>query len=548
MSIHNNLCRPEAIELLVDMDWRHREGRLEHFVLRRPYGSLRYAVIQQVREVWMADEQSAKGSSYDPQSLLNAQPVMVAVIDPDTYTIQFQNETSIKKLGDLSGRKCYETIAACPSPCTFCRLPEAMKAGRVTENEILFPGNQSLLVQWSKAVMHDGRAHIIETITDVTERKRIEDQAIRAEKMDALARLAGGMAHDVNNLLTIIMGANEQIIDGGDAVETSVRRIRAATDRAAAITRQLVSFSHHRHVELQAIDLNALCSELEPRIRSLAGKGVSLEFVLGAEPNPIIADRRHIEDILTVLVSNAGEAMPGRGCLTLATTTITVGTDQAGALGLNLGIYARLTIRDTGFGISQELRAHLFEPFYGRARSRTGRGLGLASVYGMVRQIGGHIEVKSDRDAGTEFAILFPCFRQAAPSPSCGVSAASVETAYPTILVVEDDEDVRTAVVDMLRVAGYDVLESCDGLDALDRLRTMPSPPSLVLTDVMMPRMTGPQLAVQIEATMPGVRVLYMSGYSDQILEPMDGTRRSFVAKPFRREHLIRRIREVLLR
>lgn len=496
----------------------------------------------------MTDEQGAKGSSYDPQSLLNAQPVMVAVIDPDTYTIQFQNDTSIKKLGALSGRKCYETIGACPAPCAFCRLPEAMKTGRVTENEILLPGNRSLLVQWSKAVMHDGRAHIIETITDITERKRIEDQAIRAEKMDALSRLAGGMAHDINNLLTIIMDAGEQIMGGGEAVETSVQRIRTATDRAAAITKQLVSFSHHQHVELQAIDLNSMCSELEPRIRSLTGKGVSLEFVLDAEPNPIIADRRHIEDVLTVLVSNAGEAMPGRGCLTLATSTITMGTAQAGTLGLNPGIYARLTVRDTGCGISQDLRAHLFEPFYGRTRAGTGRGLGLASVYGMVRQMGGHIELRSDHAVGTEFAILFPCFRQTAPSPSHVVSAAPVETADPTVLLVEDDEDVRTAVADMLRVAGYDVLESCDGLDALEHLRKMASPPALVLTDVMMPRMTGPQLAAQIEAMMPGVRLLYMSGYSDQILEPLDGTRRSFIAKPFRRDHLIRRIRETLLR
>lgn len=511
-------------------------GHADHFAER---------FILRSCEAWMAEVQGAKDSSYDPQSLLNAQPVMVAVIDPDTYTVQFQNDTGIKKLGDLSGRKCYETIAGCPAPCTFCRMPEALKTGRVTENEVLLPGNQFLLVQWSKAVMHDGRAHIIETITDITERKRTEDQASRAERMEALSRLAGGMAHDINNLLTVIMGASEHIAGGEGVAETSVQRIRTATDRAAAITRQLVAFSHHQPVELQAIDLNSTCSKLEPRLRSLAGKGVSLQFMFEAKPNPIIADRRYIEDILTVLVSNAGEAMPGQGCLTLATMTITVGPAEAANLGLNPGIYTRLTVRDTGCGIPEDLREHLFEPFYGRTRARTGRGLGLASVYGMVRQMGGHIEVTSACAVGTEFAILFPCFRPAVPSQVC-VSAAPVATAHPIILLVEDDEDVRTSVADMLRLAGYDVRESCDGLDALEHLRGMAAPPALVLTDVMMPRMTGPQLAVQMEAMMPGARLLYMSGYSDQILEPLDGRMRSFIAKPFRRDHLIRQIRETL--
>jgi signal transduction histidine kinase len=484
---------------------------------------------------------------YDPQSLLNAQPVMVAVIDPDTYTVQFQNDISIRKLGDVSGRKCYETIAACPVPCTFCRLPEAMKTGRVTENEIILSGNQSLLVQWSKAVMQDGRAHIIETITDITARKRLEDQASRAEKMDALSRLAGGMAHDINNLLTVIMGASDHLAGGTGLDESSVQRLRTATDRAAAITRQLVAFSHHQQMQLQAIDLSALCSELESRIRALAGKGVSVEFRLNAGPNPVIADRRHLEDILAVLVSNAREAMPGRGSLILATMTMAVGPEEAGKRGLNPGIYARLTIRDTGCGMSKDLREHLFEPFYLRTRAGTGHGLGLASVYGMVRQMGGHIEVTSDCGIGTEFAMLFPCFRQMAPTRAC-VSAVPPTAAHPTILLVEDDEDVRMAVADMLREAGYDVRASCDGLDALEHLRAMASPPALVLTDVMMPRMTGPQLAMQIEGMMPGVRLLYMSGYSDEILEPLDGKLRSFIAKPFRRDHLIRQIREALSR
>ena len=184
---------------------------------------------------------------YDPQSLLNAQPVMVAVIDPASYTIQFQNETGLQQLGDLSGRSCYEAIAGCPAPCAFCKMPQAMSTGEVTVNEVCLPNKQHLLVQWSKAVTHDGRTHIIETITNVTAQKRMEEAAQKAEKMEALGRLAGGMAHDINNLLTVILCASEQISHGMSSSRSTVdpiRQIQGAVDRAADLTRRLLSLIH----------------------------------------------------------------------------------------------------------------------------------------------------------------------------------------------------------------------------------------------------------------------------------------------------------------
>jgi two-component system, cell cycle sensor histidine kinase and response regulator CckA len=188
--------------------------------------------------------------SYDPQSLLNAQPVMVAVIDPASYTIQFQNDTGLQRLGNLSGRTCYEAIAGCPAPCAFCKMPEAMSTGEVTVNEVCLPNKQHLLVQWSKADTVDGRTHIIETITDVTAQKRLEEAAQKAEKMEALSRLAGGMAHDINNLLTVILCASEHIAHGvGRPAVDSARQIQGAVDRAAELTRRLVAFSHHQMVE-----------------------------------------------------------------------------------------------------------------------------------------------------------------------------------------------------------------------------------------------------------------------------------------------------------
>ena len=483
--------------------------------------------------------------SYDAQSLLNAQPVMVAVIDPASYTIQFQNETGLHRLGNLSGRTCYEAIAGCPVPCAFCKMPQAMSTGEVTVNEVCLPNKQHLLVQWSKADTQDGRTHIIETITDVTAQKRLEEAAQKAEKMEALSRLAGGMAHDINNLLTVILCASEHIAHGVNrSGSDSVRQIHGAVDRAAELTRRLVAFSHHQMVQPCLLDLNGVLNELVPQIRSLVGQRVSLEMALDLKPAPILVDRQQIEHIMTVLGSNARDAMPKGGCLKVSTATVDLKEETAREQGVKMGAYVQLIVRDTGCGMIPEVQAHLFEPFFARKGEESGRGLGLASVYGMVRQHGGFIVVSSERDRGTEFILAFP--RSELVEPVLPAPRVSVSSAGETILLVEDDEDVRMAVSDMLKMAGYTVQEASDGIDALQRLKDMTPPPSLVLTDVMMPRMTGPQLAKQIYATMPAIQILYMSGYTDRILEPVGGRKLSFIRKPFTATELTRKVGETL--
>jgi two-component system, cell cycle sensor histidine kinase and response regulator CckA len=485
--------------------------------------------------------------SYDPQSLLNAQPVMVAVIDPTSYTIQFQNETGLQRLGDLSGRSCYEAIAGCPAPCAFCKMPQAMSTGEVTVNEVCLPNKQHLLVQWSKAATQDGRTHIIETITDVTAQKRLEEAAQKAEKMEALSRLAGGMAHDINNLLTVILCASEQIAHGMTSSRSTVdpiRQIHGAVDRAAELTRRLVDFSHHQIVQPSLLDLNVVLNELDPQIRSLVGRRISLEMGLDVKPAPVLVDRQQIEHIVTVLVSNARDAMPNGGRLTVSTAAAIVKEETAREQAVKAGAYVQLIVRDTGCGISPEVQAHLFEPFFVRKGEQTGRGLGLASVYGMVRQNGGFITVASEHDAGTEFTVALP--RSELFQPVLPASAVRISPGGETILLVEDDEDVRMAVSDMLKIAGYTVQEACDGMDALKCLQGMTSPPSLVMTDVMMPRMTGPQLAKQIYAIMPAIQILYMSGYTDHILEPVAGRTLAFIRKPFTARELTRKVSETL--
>jgi signal transduction histidine kinase len=496
----------------------------------------------------MAESGAPSRPSYDPQALLNAQPVMVAVIDPASYIVQFQNETGLTKLGDLSGRTCYETIAGCPAPCSFCKMPEAVKTGDVTMNEVALPNNQHLLVQWSKAATDDGRIHVIETITDVTAQKRLEEAAHKAEKMEALSRLAGGTAHDINNLLTVIAGASELASNTMDRRELRydpIRQIQSAVDRAGELARRLVAFSHHQVIQPIILDLNRVLGELEPRIRALSGDGIGVELALSEDAASIVADHQQIDQIIMVLVTNACEAMPRGGRLTLSTMIDAIEDGAAAEREVKPGAYVRLGIHDTGCGISPEMQAHLFEPYFTRGGRQTGRGLGLASVYGMVRQSGGFVEVASELDVGTVFSVCFPHSEQSQSVLSHAVPPKASE-GHATILLVEDDEDVRMAVSDMLKRAGYQVQEARDGIDALQQLQDMASLPQLAITDVMMPRMTGPQFVKQIQSVMPTTKVLYMSGYTDQILEPVGDQPLAFIAKPFSAAELIRKIRHTL--
>jgi signal transduction histidine kinase len=474
---------------------------------------------------------------------------MVAVIDPASYIVQFQNQTGLQKLGDISGRPCYEAIAGSPTPCAFCKMPEAMGTGLVTVNEVLLPNKQCLLVQWSRATTEDGRIHIIETITDVTVQKRMEEAARQAEKMEALSRLAGGLAHDFNNLLTVIRGASEQVthkLDDPGSSFVPIRQIQSAVSRATELTKRLVAFSHHQLIQPALLDLNGVLAESEARIRAMVGEGIVLELDPHDDPTPVVADRQQVEQIIAVLVSNACEAMPNGGHLTIATAVDMLDETAAERQAVRPGTYVRFVVRDTGLGIAPEVQAHLFEPFYARTGEETGRGLGLASVYGIVRQNGGCIEVTSSHERGTVFTVRLPRSERMEPSLPVRAAVAFPSDGNQRILLVEDDEDVRMAVRDMLATAGYHVQEASDGVDAFERFQSMAAPPHLVLTDVMMPRMTGPQLASEIQAMDSGVRVLYMSGYSDQILEPLAGRRVSFIAKPFGASDLLRAVRKIL--
>jgi nitrogen-specific signal transduction histidine kinase/CheY-like chemotaxis protein len=386
----------------------------------------------------------------------------------------------------------------------------------------------------------------------VTERKHLEEQFRQAQKMEAVGRLAGGVAHDFNNMLTLILGYSDlmlQTLAPASPQFTALGEIKRAAERAAALTRQLLAFSRKQVIAPRVLDVNALVANMDKMLRPLIGEDVELVTALGPGAGPVRADVGQLEQVLVNLAVNARDAMPQGGRLTIATANVEL--DEACArthLDVRPGPYLCLTVQDTGCGMDEEVLAHLFEPFFTTKEVGKGTGLGLSTAYAIVRQTGGHIDVTSAPGQGTTFRIYLPrATGPVEPDPAAG-SPGEASGAAQTILVVEDEETVRALVGTVLRQHGYTVLEAADAGAALQLGAEHPGPVHLLVTDVVMPRVSGHQLAQRLQALRPGLKVLYLSGHTeDAILRA--GVREaeiSFLPKPFTPEDLARKVRDVL--
>jgi signal transduction histidine kinase/CheY-like chemotaxis protein len=378
---------------------------------------------------------------------------------------------------------------------------------------------------------------------DVSQRKALEGQLREAQKMEAVGRLAGGIAHDFNNLLTVILGYAELLLEQappGSEPHAPLTEVRRAAERAAELTQQLLAFSRRQPAAPVALDLNALLYDLDEVLRRLAGDGVRLLLRPAAGLRRIKADPAQLEQVLAQLASNARDAMPGGGELTVVTENVTVaaGTTPEGPPP---GEYVRLTVRDTGVGMDAATLGHIFEPFFTTKEVGGGSGLGLATVYGVVRQCGGHIAAASDPGRGTTFTLHFP----AAAAPA----AAPVPGTGRTVLLVEDEAAIRALARQVLQQQGHLVLEARDGLEALEVYDRHPGPIDLLLTDLVMPHLSGPELARRLLARGAPLRLLFMSGYArDSAVfgEPILGRRPRFLPKPFSLAGLLEAVREAL--
>ncbi len=395
-----------------------------------------------------------------------------------------------------------------------------------------------------------GRFHQVHCVfINVTERRRLEEQLLHAQKMEAMGRLAGGVAHDFNNLLTGILGYTDLLkmrLAGDDPSHREVNEILRAASRAAGLANQLLAFSRRQVLEPRVIDLNALLRDTNRMLRRVIGENVELVTLLSPGLGMVEMDPVQIEQVILNLAINARDAMPGGGVLTIRTANLHLERDEAG--DLSAGEHVLLEVRDDGIGMSGELLARIFEPFFTTKGEGKGTGLGLSTVYGIVRQGGGRVAVESEEGKGSVFRVYLPRVQGVeAPAPE-HASPALQAAGNETVLLVEDNEMVRSLSREVLVLHGYRVLEAGDGEEALRVLAADPRPLHLLLTDVVMPRMNGRELARRLLARQPGLRVLFMSGYTDEglSLAEMKGPGRSFIQKPFMPQDLLLEVRGIL--
>jgi PAS domain S-box-containing protein len=425
------------------------------------------------------------------------------------------------------------------------------------EEKEAWPDGRVTWVSSSKAPMRDKSGCIVGLVgmsRDITERKTLEEQAQLSQKMEAIGRLAGGVAHDFNNLLGVIIGYGERVAnrlpDEGPVHAEQMELLKAA-HRAAELTKQLLAFGRGQVLQPKILDLNAVVSDMESMLRRLIGEEYLLDAFLDESLGKVWADPGQTGQILMNLVVNARDAMSSGGRLTIETKGVEVDAAYASRHPpTRPGSYAMLAVSDTGIGMDAETRAHIFEPFFTTKHLGQGTGLGLSTVYGIVRQSGGFISVYSEPGMGTTFKVYLPRIDAEETAPVCEAPRAALTRGTETVLLVEDEASLRDVVADTLEENGYTVLVANDGAAALQQVDGHEGPIDLLLTDVIMPGISGRQAAEAAGAARPGMKVLYVSGYTQEAISRHGALDRdvAFLSKPFTASALLRKCREVLER
>ena len=406
-----------------------------------------------------------------------------------------------------------------------------------------------------KNVCRDADGRILGTIGvahDITEHRHAEERMRLAQRVEALGRLAGGVAHDFNNLLTVITVNSDLALQGLDAEQPVARafvEIRDAAERASDLTRQLLAYGRRQHLRPRTLDLNAVLGDLQSLLRRLIPESIAVTLRLERDLDPVTVDPTQIEQVVLNLAVNARDAMPHGGHLTIEThnRTVTVDSDPH-TPPMPPGRYTVLVVSDDGVGMDEATRARIFEPFFTTKSLGHGTGLGLAMVYGTVKQSGGWIWVESAPDAGSRFTLFLPSATGQAEAARQHHDANAAPHGDETVLLVEDDAVVRDISRRVLEGCGYRVMVARDGAHAIELVRAATEPIELMVTDVVMPRMSGPELLEVLRLVRPGLRVLFVSGYADQAVLP-EGVLEGgipFLQKPFKPETLARAVRSAI--
>lgn len=405
----------------------------------------------------------------------------------------------------------------------------------------------------------EGRLQMHGVLLNVTKVKESEEarhtlelQLRQSQKMEAIGQLAGGVAHDFNNILMAISGCSELLelkMPSGSPFLKEVREIKKAADQAASLTRQLLAFSRRQILEMKILDLNKVVADIEPMLLRLIGEQIELSIQPGKDLAQVKADSGQIEQIILNLAVNARDAMPQGGQLTINTSNVHLKPEKEFPFEITAGPYVLLAISDNGVGMEEGTRLRIFEPFFTTKEEGKGTGLGLSTVYGIVKQSGGYILCQSAEEEGTTFRIYFPAV---SPAPLSEEAASFVKEIPPagseTILIVDDNDSVRTAIGALLEMHGYRVMLASNGQEAIKLSKELQTPLHLLITDMVMPQMTGPKLAEHLSSSHPSVKILFMTGYSREAVqkEYKNTGDFPFLQKPVPMNILLKKVREVL--
>ena len=535
-----------------------RPGRFSRELIRFLEGlgeSIGIALSRRKAEEALADTQRRL------ESVLTTTGTGIVVVDVE-FGLQYVDPGWQKKYGDPHGRKCHEYFAGSPRLCPGCAAQRAIETRKPQITERTLPCENNRPVEVHTIPFQDSTGNwrlVAELYVDMSERKKAErelreirEQFLQAQKMEAVGKLAGGVAHDFNNLLTVINGYSQILVDGmgpADPTREILTAILHAGERAAALTRQLLAFGRKQVLQPQTLDLNRQIRDMQEMLTRLVGEDVEVRLLKGPDPMTVRADPHQVGQVLMNLVVNSRDAMPRGGRVTIATAIAELDDRQAlSHPEARAGRYVMVSVSDTGTGMSEDTRRHLFEPFFTTKGAGKGTGLGLSTVHGIVIQSGGHIRVRSEAGQGSTFEVYLPWVEPATiagpPPPGPDPALEGKES----ILVVEDQPEVRNFTAAALRTYGYRVLTAGSAGEAAQIFTREMDRIALVLTDVVMPVDSGRVLADHIRQIRPGTRILYMSGYAEGVISHggalSEGV--AFIQKPFLPAGLAAVVRKML--
>jgi PAS domain S-box-containing protein len=512
-------------------------------------------VLHDVTEHKLAED-AVRRAEREKALLLDSISELVTYQDSDlriVWTNRAASESAGPSPSELVGHKCYETWHGRETPCAECPVIKAMDSGQPQHSRMTTPDGRVLSVRGYPVRDECGEiVGAVEVASDVSEREDLEQQFLQAQKMEAVGRLAGGVAHDFNNLLTAITGYTDLLLcDPGvtEPMRADLKEIERAADRAATLTRQLLAFARKQMLRRRILDLNVLVGDLAKLIRRLIGEDIEFTMTLDPALGSVEADPGQIEQVIMNLVVNARDAMPHGGELVIKTANADVYQPQASRrLGVRPGPYVMLAVSDNGVGMDADVLQHLFEPFFTTKEQGKGTGLGLSTVFGIVKQHNGSVVPQSEPGQGTTLGIYLPRVDQVASVQDRDVASADKLCGAETILLAEDEDVVRALAHAVLQKHGYTVLQAENGAQALAACERHPGPVHLLLTDVIMPGMSGCELADRLAQTHPETKVLYMSGHADDTIarHGLFDSDVAFLQKPFAPSILARKVREVL--